>query len=287
MNYQVNRCIGCLTPLSFFGKQGRYEYSVCPSCKTIQLNPFPTKELLDQEYQEYYAKVGHYACNFDDAMNANGPFYDHIINILKKTERPKGLVIDFGCGYGGLCEKLRSNKIEYVGFDLSRDEVNIARQRNLNVYYGGIDDIPQHLKPSAMIMNFVFEHLVDHDYFIQKCRELLLPSGLLIIIVPTSPFIVISWGIMKRLGYKSELPKFNEALTPPWHTVIFSSKGLRDLMLRYNIEVVDVMRSPKTRAKGLLGITKVILEVIETVGFGLFNEQFPFMTAQTFVCRIH
>ncbi|MCX7018457.1 MAG: methyltransferase domain-containing protein [Candidatus Sumerlaeota bacterium] len=281
-----NLCVACKSNLAEFGKQGKYTYCVCTQCETLQQNPLPSKEQLALEYQNIYARQGHYAFNYEEAMQANRNFYHQIIEILYRFQRPAGIVLDYGCGYGGLCAMLEAAKIDYVGYDLSNDEVQIARDRNLNVHFGGINDISRDLKVSAMIMTFVFEHLVDYDEFLEKCKKIIMRQGIIIIIIPTSPFIVKLWIIARFLGIKSDLPTFNEAITPPWHTVIFSSRGMRALMTRHGIDVERIQRSPKSRTGGLLGLTKIVLEFVEKVGFGLFGEKFPLMTAQTFICRM-
>lgn len=286
MTTQVERCVACGAMMAEFGKQGEYAYSVCTQCESLQQNPMPTPEQLALEYQKNYAQRGHYAFNYEEAMAANRNFYQHILGILARHSRPKGLVLDYGCGYGGLCEMLEAQGIEYVGYDLSHDEVEIARKKNLKVHYGGIGDIPGDPGISAMVMIFVFEHLANYDEFLEDCKKVIPPQGLLVITIPTSPFIVKTWNLARKLGVKSDLPKFNEALTPPWHTVIFSARGIRALMARHGIEVTQVLRSPKSQARGLLGLIKRSLEMVEIAGFAIFGEKFPFMTAQTFICRV-
>lgn len=248
------------------------------------MDPIPTPEQLAKAYGDDFAKSGWYFNDYNDALQTNRPFYDLIVRILRTVKHPVGPVVDYGCGFGGLCSALHAAGIDYVGFDLSRDEIALAQKNGLKVAVGGIEDIPEDLKPAGIIMVFVFEHLSDYESFMERCRSLLPPGGIMIIVIPTSPFVVFSWKIMRALGFKGDLPKFNEAITP-WHTVIFSAGGIRSLMLRHGFQVVSVLRSPKSKAKGWLGLVKVVLEIVEKIGFGIFSERFPFMTSQTFVCR--
>ncbi len=279
-------CVACGSRCHFFGKREGYRYFACERCRTLQLNPLPEPEELARTYRDEYACAGHYATSYEDSMRANRPFYRWILDILDRTSRPEGKVLDFGCGYGGLCEMARARGLECVGVDPSTEEIAIARARGLDVYAGDVSALPSGTRFSAVVMLFVLEHLVGHDALLDDVRGVVEPGGLIIITIPTSPFVVLAGRALRLFSPALEMPKFNETLTPPWHTVIFSVKGIRALMLRHGMPVERVLRSPKSKATGLLGVVKRVLGITEAVGFRIFGDKFPFMTSHTFVCRV-
>ncbi len=55
-------------------------------------------------------------------------------NILKNTSVRNGLVLDVGCGYGGLIEKLSSylKKMKFIGIDISKNMVEFGNRHVAN-----------------------------------------------------------------------------------------------------------------------------------------------------------
>lgn len=278
-------CKACNKESEFFGTRGKYTYYKCSVCNTLQLNPMPSKEELSLAYAKQYATAGHYNESYDTSLVRSGVFYEFLLKLIKTTKYPQGAVLDYGCGFGGFCALLKENNLDYLGMDLSEEMVAVCKSKGLNVRYGQIEDLPDQLSFPAMLMLFVFEHLTDYDQFIESFKKHISPGGIVIITIPTSPLVVFLGNIL-RMFQKSSMPAFNETLTPPWHTVIFSVSGMRYLMKRHNITIERVMLSPKTKGQGVLGIVKVILSAVEKVGFRIFGARFPLVTSHTFVCRV-
>jgi 2-polyprenyl-3-methyl-5-hydroxy-6-metoxy-1,4-benzoquinol methylase len=278
-------CIACNAKSEFFARRKQYELYKCTVCDTLQLNPMPSQNELSIAYQKEYATAGHYKGNYEEASSTNSVFYEYLLKLIKETERPNGGILDYGCGFGGFCDLLKINNMDYVGIDLSNDMVIIAKSRGLNIYKGQIDDLPDRKQFSAILMLFLFEHLTDYDLFVEKCKKHLVKGGIIIITIPTSPLVVFIGSIIKKFIKNSSLPSFNETLTPPWHTVIFSVLGMHMLMKRHNISIEKVLLSPKSKGEGLLKLIKIQLSFIEKIGFWAFGEKFPLVTSHTFICR--
>lgn len=270
-------CVACGSPSHYFGRSGDYRYFMCSKCGTLQLMPLPTQEQLTALYEKDYAGSGHH----DESCRTSYPRNKAVLDIILNTPPPYGnihSVIDLGCGDGCLCRMLHNNKLNYIGFDLSDRDVELCRQKGLNVVKGDLAYLKDREHVSVIVMIAVFEHLVDHAEFLDHCNRILKPGGLLIILSPTAHF-----ASRLRKGCQ-ELPKSHNLFCPPWHTVLFSIQGLRYLVQRHGFELKSVKVSPPGSRTGLKEFIRYLFVIINYFGFAL-TERFPFAVSHIFVCR--
>lgn len=90
-------------------------------------------------------------------------------------------ILDFGCGQGNFARYLH-------GLDVETVEVNNFNRKNLNE--SGVkcfkDLTESTRKYDIIILNHVFEHLIDLNYFLELFYNYLKPKGQLIIEVPSA-----------------------------------------------------------------------------------------------------
>lgn len=106
-----------------------------------------------------------------------------------KTERPfAGLrLLDIGCGGGLLCEPMARLGAAVVGADAAAGNIPVAQ---LHAEQSGLDIDYRHATAEALaaegerfdvVLNMeVIEHVADPRAYLQACRELLKPGGLMI-----------------------------------------------------------------------------------------------------------
>lgn len=281
-------CVACGGALKFFGTRPPYTYTRCLQCQTIQLSPFPTDAELAKAYSDDYARSDHYGVTDPDAIfRLSEPFYQAIVQELKQANLPRGTILDFGCGWGGLCRYLNDNDYSYLGVDFPSESLDYCKQRSLNVSASSLDDlIHQQQKFSAILLNTVFEHLNHHGHTLDQFAELLLPGGVLIILIPTANLNGALAKVVQTLRGTSELPKLNTTFCPPWHTTIFSVEGMRQLLPQHGFTLERLAPSPSGRAGGTLGMIQAIATFVATKGFKLFGPSWSLVLNHIFVCRV-
>jgi len=272
--------------LNFFGTRHSYTYKRCTTCGTIQLDPLPSFEHLKDAYISDYAKKGHYCLDPQQSLRANKPFYKAILLILINNKLAEGRILDIGCGWGGLCYLLEQEGLEYIGVDLSQEEVRFCQSEGLNVVQGDINSFDAQREIfSAITLIAVFEHIVDHDQLLMKAKRLLKPDGVLIILSPTARFASLAGRLFQLMTGRRELPAFHKTFCPPWHPVLFSIEGLKSLIARYGMTIEKIIPSPSKSDKGIVGIVQKFATIMGRLGFSVKGEKWPFLISHIFLCR--
>jgi SAM-dependent methyltransferase len=239
--------------------------------------------VLEKAYAAEYAAVGHYQPDPDVCYRSARSYYQSILKTLKDYG-VKGLILDYGAGWGGLVELLVKNGFNCEGLEISHDMVAYCQKRGLKVESGDITALTGK-RFDALVLCTVFEHLVGHEDFLTRANQLLQKEGLLFTLQPTAPFANFA-GKMFRLGnLKAPLPGLFQVFCPPWHTVFFSFDGMQGLMSRYGFKLIDIRPSPQGRWGGLMTPLQFLLESINRVGWALFRGRWPLVIAHTFVFR--
>jgi cyclopropane-fatty-acyl-phospholipid synthase len=85
---------------------------------------------------------------------------DYLLNQVRCE--PGRRVLDLGCGYGTLLERIRQRDAEGVGITISAEQVRCCRQRNLDVHLLDYRAVPGEWSQSfdAVIANGSIEHFV-------------------------------------------------------------------------------------------------------------------------------
>jgi len=279
------RCVACGGTLSLFGPRLEYEYHRCVKCGTIQLYPLPSAGELARAYAAQYATAGHYEGDADRSRMCARPYYQSIIGALKDYHA-KGLVLDYGAGWGGLCEVLIAQGFHVEGIEPSDRMATHCRKKGLPVHHGDLSGLQnKEGQIGTFALNTVFEHLVAHDAWLSHVHRLLAPRGLFITLQPTAPFADFMGRLVRFGNMRAQLPALHQIFCPPWHTVFFSLDGMKQLMAKHGFELVDIRPAPQGRTPGLIGLAQVAVETINRFGWRLMGRSWPLLTAHTFVFR--
>lgn len=273
-------CVSCDGPLKPFGPRTGYHYSRCTACGNLQLHPLPTRAELDEAYRKQYATAGHCRSDVDEMTGAARPYYEAIAGVLK-THNAGARALEVGSGWGGLCEVLLAQGFEYTGIDVSEDMVAHCQRRGLPVSFCDIRDVTG-TAFDVLVMSAVFEHLVEHDAWLEHARSLLREGGLLVSMQPTARFATVM-GTTLRLGNRAaELPQLHQVFCPPWHTVLFSIDGMRVLMERHGFAFAGVSLGPQARGTGLTGLLQRSLGLVNRMGWPLLGARWPLAISHIF-----
>ena len=81
--------------------------------------------------QEEYEIYGGFASVYDEFMD-NIPYdawYEYLHGLLKEYGISDGIVVDIACGTGEITRRLSQDGYDMIGIDISKDMLNIARQK--------------------------------------------------------------------------------------------------------------------------------------------------------------
>jgi len=279
------RCVACGCTLSLFGPRLQYEYHRCVECGTIQLYPLPGAAELARVYAAEYATAGHYEGDADRCRMRARTYYQSIVSALKDYHA-EGLVVDYGAGWGGLCEMLIAEGFRVQGVEPSDRMAAHCREKGLAVQHGDLSTLQEKEgQIGAFALNTVFEHLVAHNAWLTHAHRLLAPRGLFVTLQPTAPFADFMGRVVRFGNLHAPLPALHQFFCPPWHTVLFSLDGMKQLMAKHGFALLDIRPAPQGRARGLMGLAQVTLENINRVGWRMMGRSWPLLTAHTFVFR--
>ncbi len=276
-------CVACGGRLSWFGHCSGHTYMRCRGCGSIQLHPIPGKAQMLQAYTEEYSSAEHYGSDPGICTRSARNYYNCILAALRDYG-VRGSLLDIGAGWGGLCDLLIQHGFQCEGVEMSRQMTAYCRGAGLPVAEGDLESMKGRVF-SALVLCTVFEHLVEHDAFLAQAWRLLDAQGLLFTLQPTSLFADVM-GRLGRLGnLRSPLPRLGQVFHPPWHTVFFSLKGMKQLAYRNGFDLLEVRPAPQGRHGGLIELAQVSLEVLNRFGWRLMGVNWPLVIAHLFILR--
>jgi len=111
-------------------------------------------------------------------------------SIVNALDKDASLVLDFGCGTGGLVSALCRSGREVIGIDISIELLKLARSREyekevLFVEYSGFPLPVADNSVDVVVVYVVFAYMVDDDYFskiLTEIHRVLKPQGQLLVI---------------------------------------------------------------------------------------------------------
>ncbi len=284
---QTAACIVCQGPLTLFGPYSTYTFMRCLVCGTIQLSPMPDEAEMGRAYQTEYVAYKQ-TKEFSDPekwRNVSRTYRESIIQVLTDY-RVNGMVVDFGAGWGHLVNAMIQRGFDARGVEISRDQVAYAQQRGLPIQQGDLNTLREFEgQVSALTMSAVFEHLVNHAAVLSAVHRLLKDDGLLVTLHPTAATFRLVGNLFRFGNKRKPLPDLAGALTAPWHTVLFSIEGTKQMIARHGFEIVEIRPAPQGRLGGILGLIQVSLELVNKLGWRAWNTRWPLVTTHIFVFR--
>lgn len=248
-----------------FGVSGKWNIRRCQSCGLYWLDPAPLKEELHKLYINYYThqpprgesnpntlsrriynlikksylsyKYGYYQCNYNLKKILGLFMYFHPgrradldFSVMYLPMRPKGQLLDVGCGSGWLLKRMRKLGWNVEGVDFDPKAVENAQKENLKVRLGSLEDL--HYPDNyfdAITMSHLIEHVPNPLQLLSECYRILKPGGYLVVVTPNG----------ESLGHK--IFKNNwRGLEPPRHLHIFTTASLAVVVRKANFKKLKV-----------------------------------------------
>jgi SAM-dependent methyltransferase len=207
--------------------------SICKDCGLIYQNPCLSQVEMEAYYSENEDKVT--AAASDQVTEAeNKSRLDGLLAIRK----PPATLLEVGCSDGTFIDLARRAGFKVSGMDPSKENCRKARLRHpeISVKQFFLKDYPQGETFDVVCHFFVLEHTFEPPVFLEQCRRLLKPGGLLYFEIPNVDSFV-------KLPFANNLFIYQ-------HISHFSPKTVRSLLERNGFRLLGVDgkmgKSPKS-----------------------------------------
>src|SRR4051794_25273940 len=198
----------------------------CLECATVQQPTLPNGDTLHELYREmrdddYLAEEAGRRATASRLLDLVG------------AHRPRGRLLDVGCGHGLLLDEARKRGYETVGLELSREAAAHARSLGLDVREWPLEAFGQGTNGDApgtfdaVVLADVLEHLDDPVGAINQCAALLRPGGVLCVVTPDPSSATAKLAGSRWWGYL------------PAHTVLLPRRTLRELISASGLVISD------------------------------------------------
>ena len=217
-----------------FEKHG-LEFVVCKVCETVYANPRPRPEHLEEYYRnsENYAYWNQHVFPASEVARREKifkPRVQKVVDICQKYQVTTNTILEIGAGFGIFCEEIKKTNLfkRIIGVEPTPDLANTCRKRGVEIIEEPIENINFDNIKIDIVVNFeVVEHLFNPKEFLEKCYQLLVPGGILIITCPNSKGFDIATLAEKSSAVDNE------------HLNLFNIKSLVSLIQRCQFEVLE------------------------------------------------
>ena len=193
-----------------------YKLVICNKCGLLLSNPRLDKESLNIFYERLYRKL--YTGNeiasssfFYKQYQKGKIIYEYLKPFLKNKKQKESLVVEVGCGAGGILKYFNEKGYEVKGYDLNKQYIQYGKDKyNLDLNYGTIDSIPKTSKPYIIIYADVLEHISDINQELNKIYSTLTENGIFYIALPGIKNLHFSYDMdIKKLHQNAHLYIFS------------------------------------------------------------------------------
>ncbi len=162
-------------------RAGPFSVYQCTACDQVFVDGIDRDRTLSSySGQDYFTERNAYLRNYRTLAA-------HFQRVMYRIHgfKPKGRLLDIGCGVGILMEVADRNGYRATGVELSPWASAYARERGLDVKTGSLADAHfSRQEFDIVILNHVLEHLIDPVETLLESKRVLADDGILVIGVP-------------------------------------------------------------------------------------------------------
>lgn len=215
-----------------------FSYRQCNDCYTLFVSPRPTEEMIIDFYKTSKSSKFWAERFFPETAESRRekifiPRVELLIETISRMDIPKPMsLVDVGAGFGIFLEEINKRGIFYetLAIEPSFELAKTCRVKGISVLEKAVENIDEGEVQASIATSFeVFEHLFNPEAFLNSMKKLLKPGGILLF---TS--LTISGLDLLVLG------KNSKSISPPHHLNFFSIEGLKMLVERCGLEVIDI-----------------------------------------------
>jgi len=203
------------------------------------------------------------AKEFSATRNQNWPEVSKLIKYVKKGDK----VLDLGCGNGRLYKILKNKEVEYIGVDISKKLIEIARKNYPKTRFLVADALNLSFLKSSfdLIFAIAFLHHIPSKTLqlrvLKNCFKVLKENGLIILSV---------WNLLQpHLLLKYKIRPFSKDVYIPWKSKtnkilkryyhVFTKGELQRLVKKAGFKIIECYFSRKGKITNRLNGFNLIL----------------------------
>jgi len=253
-----------------FSAGGDWSLKQCTNdgCGLIWLDPMPLAEDIGKAYANYYTHTAQTASNGNSLLRRTyqrmkrgylagkygytqgspespAPLLGKLLYLFPLRRfaadasvrflpaKPRGRLLDVGCGAGEWITVMRDFGWEVEGLDFDENAARVGRANGLKVHCGALEeqDFPSD-SFDAVTLNHVIEHVPDPISTLTECARVLKKGGKLVLATPNNASL--SHRVFKRDW---------RGLEPPRHLHIFSPSSMRRLLAMAGLKQIAIRPS--------------------------------------------
>jgi 2-polyprenyl-3-methyl-5-hydroxy-6-metoxy-1,4-benzoquinol methylase len=166
-------------------------YCRCGACGSVYMTPRPAPDLLVEYYRnstnyEYWNTVVFPAS--EDARRARifRPRAERAVELARRHGAGMGAIVDVGAGYGTFCEEVRALGVfeRVIALEPEPHLAETCRDKGLEVIEAPVEEASLDGGVDIVTSFEVLEHLFSARAFVERCRTILRPGGLLMVTCP-------------------------------------------------------------------------------------------------------
>jgi len=241
----VTHCI-CGAPLELLVQRGMQtrrdidgfvaDLRHCHACDHVQFAPLPDERWLERylKNHEFWTAAPAHPMVYIEQWSTLLPQTTFLNLVRKQAAKWTAKTVrihDFGCGYGGLVNRLRGDGYDATGSDLSSECIKFARDDlGLPAWNGGIEELKKLSLQHVITGYHVAEHIRDPEAFFDAAVNALEPDGYLVLAFPNGAYAP-AW-----LDY---FGRFDWVIFPD-HIHYYTPKSIKLAFQRHGLEVVSI-----------------------------------------------
>jgi 2-polyprenyl-3-methyl-5-hydroxy-6-metoxy-1,4-benzoquinol methylase len=169
--------------VELYAVDGPLEYVRCTDCGLIWRSPGSLE--ISRDYNEDYFESKDYARRRPHKIRKSG----WLLDIARSVRPGVRNMLEVGCSLGNTLEAARIRNIGHLGIDISIFAIDYCRSFGLQAELKTMDELLAEGRNFDLIfMQHVLEHFRDPFETVKKCRELLQPGGILLVVVPNANY---------------------------------------------------------------------------------------------------
>lgn len=226
-------------PDRLYGAPGKWNLSHCgnSACGLVWLNPKPIREDLSRAYASYYTHT-----LSRELQSLSSRILIMLLGLAGERRRAStyylgdlkpGRVLEAGFGAGHALAALRQAGWIVEGQELDAVAYQAAKEKGWTVHLGDLAtlNLPSETY-DAVVGNHVLEHVYDPITFLQECRRILKPGGVIVFVTPN----------VNSYGHRTFGMHWRD-LDPPRHLHIFSRNSLQTAVTKAGLEPSQIRSS--------------------------------------------
>lgn len=226
---------GSPLPSKISFQSGARQYLCCQHCALVFHSPRPRALEITQEYQRGYDEIFHKPA----ADLSRQPVFQSVLDHLSSYANPPGSLLDIGCGTGEFALLCRETGWTSYGIELSKQANETAARQGITMLPCDLllesdISIKHNQQFDVIALINVLDHVCDPIGLLRRVRQMLKPSGVVIIRVPNATF---------HLTVRRFLHLFKAQGQQAFHLYVFSPSTLVEILKNVGLISVSVRNS--------------------------------------------